>query len=79
MFDVFFHFSSFSFNFIFYKKSKLISFQLGLNHQKNLRIKLKKYKILHSSSIVMYEKINSEALHNEKPTLFRVILNNYCI
>ena len=45
--------------------------------KKGLRIKLKKKKskILHSPSTIMCKMINSEALHSEKPTPFKVILN----
>jgi hypothetical protein len=31
---------------------------------------------LHSSSMIMYERMNTAHLHNEKPTPFRFILNH---
>jgi cobalamin-dependent methionine synthase I len=37
--------------------------------KKNLRIKLKKYKILHNSSMIIYEKFNNKASKKKKSLL----------
>jgi hypothetical protein len=66
MFGVFFISISFFLVLSFHKKSKLISLQLGLNHQKNFRIKLKKYKILHSLLLPIFGFPQNKKNKNEK-------------
>jgi hypothetical protein len=39
--------------------------------KKNLKIKLKKYKILHNSSMIIYEKFNNKA--SKKKNLYLII------
>jgi hypothetical protein len=62
---------------LFHKKSKSFGLKSGLNHwKKKFEDQIKKHKILHSSSIVTYEKVNIEALHNKNLTPSRIVLNN---
>ena len=56
---------------LFYKKSKLIGFQLRLNRQKK---KLKKQKKLYSSSIITCERMNSSCEKNSLLLILQLIV-----